>query len=208
MTRTQLFDVTRPLAPERRFDKPAIDLLDKLADHWGMPRIAEPPKPADTPSAKPGRKTLVAVIGAAAAAILTPLVMTWEGRETTAYQDIVGVWTICDGDTKDVKPGQVATQAECNARLERQLIAHAEPVLKCTPNLKDRPHALAAASSLAYNIGTTAYCASTVDRRFDAGDIKGGCEAFTAWRFAGGKEVRGLLNRRNAEKAICLKDAA
>lgn len=208
MTRQDLFARLRPLMPDKRFSDEAVRTIDRIADDLGIARAAPPPSTPAPPSTKPGTKTLVAVIGAAAAAILTPLVMTWEGRETTAYKDIVGVWTICDGDTKDVKPGQVATEAECNARLERQLIAHAEPVVKCTPNLVGRPNALAAAASLAYNVGTDAYCKSTVDRRFDAGDIKGGCDALLAWRFAGGKEVRGLLNRRNAERAICLKDAA
>lgn len=187
-------------------DKREVSEIDSFLTRLGVPDDAAP-TPA-IPAKKPPVKTLIGVIGAAAAAILTPLVMQWEGRENTAYKDIVGVWTICDGDTKDVKPEQVATDAECDARLERQLIAHAEPVLSCTPTLKDKPHALAAAASLAYNVGTAAYCKSTADRRFDAGDIKGGCDAFLAWRFAGGKEVKGLLNRRTAERAICLKDAA
>lgn len=187
-------------------DEREIGEIDSLLTRIGVPVDASP-APTE-PAKKPPVKTLAGVIGVAAAALLTPLVMQWEGRENTAYKDIVGVWTICDGDTKDVKPGQVATDAECNARLERQLIAHAEPVLACTPTLKDKPHALAAAASLAYNVGTAAYCKSTVDRRFDAGDIKGGCDALLAWRFAGGKEVKGLLNRRTAERTICLKDAA
>nr|WP_314471034.1 lysozyme [uncultured Sphingomonas sp.] len=190
--------------PDKAFSPQAVAVLDGIADDLGMARVAEPPKLAP---AKPGGKTLAGVIGVAAAAILAPLVMQWEGEERTAYKDIVGVWTICYGDTKNVTPGTTETPEQCKARLERQLIAHAEPVVKCTPNLIGRPNALAAAASLAYNIGPTAYCKSTVDRLFDAGDIKGGCNAFLAWRFAGGKEVKGLLNRRKAEQAICLKDA-
>lgn len=206
MKREELFARLRPLMPDKAYSPQAVAVVDGIADDLGMARVAEPPKAA--PAKKPPVKTLAGVIGVAAAAILAPLVMQWEGEERTAYRDIVGVWTICYGDTKDVTPGTTETKAQCQARLERQLIAHAEPVVKCTPGLKDKPHALAAAASLAYNIGPAAYCKSTADRRFDAGDIKGGCEAFTAWRFAGGREVRGLLNRRNAERAICLKDAA
>ncbi len=209
MTRAELFARLRPIMPEAKFSANAVLVVDGIADDLGIPRAAEASKQeaAKPIATKAGPKTLAAVIGAAAAAILAPLVMTWEGEERTAYKDIVGVWTICYGDTENVTPGTTEAPEQCKARLERQLIAHAEPVVKCTPNLIGRPNALAAAASLAYNIGPTAYCKSTVDRRFDAGDIKGGCEAFTAWRFAGGKEVKGLLNRRNAEKAICLKDA-
>lgn len=166
---------------------------------------------ANSPPPPQGGKpfaALVGLIGLGAAAVLVPLVQQWEGRELKAYRDVVGIWTICDGDTANVRPGQVASDSECDARLERQLIAHAAPVLKCTPSLEDKPNALAAAASLAYNIGTAAYCRSTVDRRFDAGNTRAACDAFLAWRFAGGKEIRGLLNRRKAERTICLRDAA
>jgi lysozyme len=148
---------------------------------------------------------LISLIGAAAAAILVPTVMLWEGTETVPYKDVVGIWTVCTGDTKDVIPGKVYTKAECEERLERQLIAHAKPVLKCVPALKDRPNQLAASVSLAYNIGPTAFCRSTAARRFNAGQWKAGCDAFLSWRYAGGREIRGLLNRRKAEREICLR---
>jgi len=159
------------------------------------------------PPPQSGGSGLIALIGAAAAAILVPTVMLWEGTEQVPYKDVVGIWTVCTGDTKDVIPGKVYTKAECEERLERQLIAHATPVLKCTPSLKDKPNALAAAISLAYNVGPTAYCRSTVDRRFDAGNVRGACDAFLMWNRAGGREIRGLTNRRKAEQKICLRDA-
>lgn len=154
------------------------------------------------------RKTLIGVIGAAAALIVTPLVSGWESggkQHLKAYQDIVKVWTICDGDTRNVYPGLVETPEGCSARLEQQLIAHAEPVLACTPILRDRPNQLSAAISLAYNIGTSGYCGSTAARRFNARDLRGGCDAFLMWNKAGGREVAGLTNRRRAERALCLK---
>lgn len=150
---------------------------------------------------------LLALIGVAAAAVLVPTVQGWEGRELVPYQDIVGIWTDCDGNTKNVDPSHVNTHAECDVKLERQLIAHAKPVLACTPSLKEHPNALAASVSLAYNIGTSAFCRSTVSARFRAGNVVGACAAFLSWRFAGGKEVRGLKRRREAERAICLRDA-
>jgi lysozyme len=44
-----------------------------------------------------------------------------------------------------------------------------------------------------------------VDRRFDAGDRRGACDAFLMWNKAGGHAVAGLTNRRRAERALCLK---
>lgn len=61
-----------------------------------------------------------------------------------------------------------------------------------------------AAVSLAYNIGTSAFCSSTVVRRFNAGDYAGACDAFLMWNKFQGKELRGLTLRRQRERAVCL----
>jgi len=161
------------------------------------------------PAKKRPVKTLVATIGAAAALIVTSFVAGWESGgvpRLKAYRDIVGVWTICDGETLGVTPGMVETVEGCRARGEAALIRHAEPVLACTPALRGHPHQLSAAISLAYNIGTAAYCRSTVARRFNAGQWAAACEAFLAWNRAGGRVVQGLVNRRRAERALCLKE--
>ncbi len=171
-----------------------------------MPAIARTP----APSAK--RKTLIGVVGVASAAIVAPFVSSWESGgkpRLVAYQgkhDPVDVWTICDGETKGVTRGMRETPTGCLARNEAALIRHAEPVLACTPTLRGHPNQLSAAISLAYNVGTGAYCASTVDRRFDAGQWRAACDAFLMWNKAGGKVVNGLDRRRRAERDLCLKD--
>lgn len=155
------------------------------------------------------KKTLLGVVGLATAAILAPFVSTWESGgkpRLVAYQDIVGVWTICGGETQGVTRGMRETVAGCEARDEAALIRHAEPVLACTPGLRNRPNQLAAAVSLAYNIGAAGYCRSTVARRFNARDWRGACEAFLMWNKAGGQVVRGLDRRRRAERDLCLKE--
>jgi lysozyme len=155
-----------------------------------------------------GKGHLVALLGAGCCAVLVPAVRSFEGRELVPYRDIVKVWTVCDGDTKDVVPGQAQTDAQCDERLERQLVAHAKPVLECVPQLKGKPNALAAGISLAYNIGPARFCHSTAAARFRAGNIKGGCDALLMFDRAGGRVVAGLARRRSAERAICMRDAA
>lgn len=167
---------------------------------------AEPKKQPE--GINPRYPALVAIIGTAAAAFLVPEVTKWEGYREVPYEDVVGIWTVCYGDTKDVRPGIRETRGQCEARLERQLIAHAAPVLQCVPGLKDKPAALAASASLAYNIGVAGFCGSTAARRFRAGDWRGGCDAFLRWNRAGGREIKGLTNRRKSERAICLRDVA
>lgn len=163
---------------------------------------------APAPQAPPtGKGALVALLGGIAATGLLVTIPEDEGTRYTAYRDVVGVWTICQGDTKNIAPGMVETKAGCQKRLEQQLLAHAKPVMACTPRLREegRDYQRWAAVSLAYNIGTGAYCRSSIDRNFDAGNWRAGCDAMLMWRFAGGKEVRGLRLRRERERALCLK---
>ena len=171
-----------------------------IGDPLPVRRTAEIKPPAP-------KKTLVAIIGAIAAAGLYVSIPDDEGTRNKAYRDIVGVWTICTGDTKNVNPGQVASDVECQDRLERQLIDHAEPVMACTPTLKEegRDYQRWAAVSLAYNIGTGASCRSSVARRFNARNWRGGCNALLMWDKAGGRQIRGLTLRRQREREICLK---
>lgn len=162
---------------------------------------------SNPPDAPNGKGALVALLGVTAAAGLFMTIPEDEGTRYTAYRDVVGIWTICQGDTKNVAPGMVETKEGCQRRLEQQLLAHAKPVMACTPRLREegRDYQRWAAVSLAYNIGTGAYCRSSVDRNFDAGNWRAGCDAFLKWRFAGGREIRGLTLRRQRERAICLK---
>lgn len=187
-----------------------------------------PLQPAEQPRRAP-KSPLVALVGASAAIALATMIPKDESGRTVkatvsedgtllvdhvrgpqylaAYADIVGVWTICDGDTKGVRPGMVETQAGCTARLERQLVAHARPIMQCVPGLaaKGRENQLVASVSLAYNIGTSGFCRSTIARRFNAGNWRGGCDAMMMWNKAGGRPVRGLTLRRERERALCLR---
>lgn len=195
--RTPIFDAAK--AAGGRFPTQAeVQLFHGVLDKLGVRRAAAPtPKP---------KKTLIGLIGAGAAAALTATLVLWEGNAPVGYVDIAGVPTACFGDTNNVVVGKRYSDAECRQRLEDQAIKHVEPVLACTPSLRGHDDQLVAAASLAYNIGTGAYCKSTVDRRFDAGDWKGACDAFLMWNRAGGKVVRGLQNRRQYERNICLKN--
>jgi GH24 family phage-related lysozyme (muramidase) len=127
----------------------------------------------------------------------------FEGRSLVAYRDIVGIATICDGDTKNVRMGMKATHEECDERTVRRLIEHEDGMLRCLKvDLPDGPRL--AFLSMTYNVGVAAFCNSTLLRKANAGDIRGACNELPRWNRAGGKEVRGLTRRRLAEQAICL----
>jgi len=151
-----------------------------------------------------GKQALVGTVGASAAALLLAVVSHWEGKSNDPYQDIIGVWTVCYGETRVAM--RRYTDAQCEDMLADGLNDFAEPVLKRNPELAGHPYQLAAAVSLSYNIGTANYRRSTVARRFSAGNWRGACDAFLAWSYAGGRQVKGLLNRRKAERDICLRN--
>lgn len=52
-------------------------------------------------------------MGAVALALAAPFVASWEGKRNAPYRDIVGVWTVCYGDARNVTPGKRQTDAQC-----------------------------------------------------------------------------------------------
>jgi len=141
-------------------------------------------------------------------ALATGIISQFEGRELRAYQDIVNVWTICDGETKGVKAGDVATPAQCDSMLAKNLITYEAGMDRCL-TYPVPGKVKVAFLSLAYNIGTGAFCRSTLVRKANAGDVVGACEQILVWDKAGKppRPVKGLTNRRKAERELCLEGA-
>lgn len=157
------------------------------------------------PVSKPtGKQALAGTVGVTAAGLLIALVAQWEGKRNDPYRDIVGVMTVCYGETRVAM--RRYTDAECNEMLAGGLNDFAMVVLARNPELRGHPDQIAAATSLAFNIGGSAYNRSTVAKRFTAGRWREACDGFLAWSYAGGRQVKGLLNRRKAERAACLRN--
>ncbi|MCI2217035.1 lysozyme [Pseudosulfitobacter pseudonitzschiae] len=144
--------------------------------------------------------------------VAIPFVAKWEGLRLVAYRDIVGVWTICFGETKGVKAGDVRTQAECEVMLARELIIYrnrmhgyftADTLRARLPVYRDT-----AFTDLGYNVGTGAAGTSTAVRRLNAGLIADSCEAITWYNKAGGRVWRGLVLRRTDDFDYCMKGLA
>lgn len=144
-------------------------------------------------------------------ALALSFIAKWEGLRLAAYKDIVGVWTVCYGETKGVKRGDVYTKAECDAMLEREIAdyrSRLRPAFTAsTIAARLPPPREVAYVSLAYNVGVAGAAKSTAVRRLNASDVEGGCEALGWWNKAGGRVVRGLVRRRAEEIELCLKDS-
>lgn len=145
---------------------------------------------------------------AGVAAIALALVAAFEGLRTAAYEDPIGIPTICFGETRGVQMGDTATPEECRAMLGDRLAEFSAAIDACLPaNLPDKTYA--AFLSAAYNIGTSAFCSSSMARRARAGDLPGACDALLLWNkvtIAGRKvALPGLTRRREEEREICLE---
>jgi lysozyme len=66
------------------------------------------------------------------------------------------------------------------------------------------PGRLGALTSFAFNVGLGNLQRSTIRMKHNRGDFDGAAEAFMAWTKAGGKELKGLVNRRKDERALYL----
>ncbi len=131
-----------------------------------------------------------------------------EGVRLTAYKDSVGILTIGVGHTAaagppEPTPGMTITKEECDAILARDLARFEDAVnrLVTVPLNQNEFDALV---SLVFNIGEGAFKNSTVLRKLNAGDRKGAADAILMWDKAGGHVVKGLTNRRRAERELFL----
>ncbi|PYG29960.1 lysozyme [Pelagimonas varians] len=144
---------------------------------------------------------------AAAIAAAVSFIAPWEGLRTKAYPDIVGVWTVCYGETHGVKPGDQYSKAQCDQMLGDQVAAFAGRLNTCIDDDIEAvmPQGMKVALySWSYNVGTFAACGSTLMRKANAGDLVGACNELPRWNRAGGRAVPGLSNRRAAEQKLCL----
>ncbi|NGX98717.1 MAG: lysozyme [Candidatus Afipia apatlaquensis] len=147
-------------------------------------------------------------VGAAVAAIAiaVPVVASFEGLWLTAKPDRLAynIPTVCYGETEGVRVGDKYSKSECQAMLANKLPRYAAEIAKCIRvPISDKTRA--AFISFAYNVGSAGFCKSTAARKLNSGDIRGACDALMAWNRAGGKVVKGLVNRRAAERAMCLE---
>jgi lysozyme len=136
------------------------------------------------------------------------LIKRWEGCKLKAYKCSAGVWTVGYGLTTsagfiEVGPDTVITQAEADWYLEKtveKFLSEIKPAITAPINENE----LGAFTSLAYNIGPTAFRKSSALRHFNAGNKDKVPNAMRMWRKAGGKVVKGLINRREAEVDLFL----
>lgn len=153
------------------------------------------------------RQRLAAKIGAGAIALAVPLVAHFEGYVPWVYRDPIGRLAACYGhDDQTMKPGRKFTAEECRAMLDEDLLRHAD-ALDCIKQPMTDPQK-AAFLSFAFNVGQSKFCASTLVRKANEGDMAGACAELSRWTYAGGQQLPGLVKRRQAERELCERGLA
>ena len=145
---------------------------------------------------------------AATLVVAVPLLVAFEGLARTAWHDRIdprGVNTVCYGHIEDVQLGDSYTKIECEEMLAKDLPRYEAMVRKCI-KVEMPPRRHAAVLSFTYNLGGGALCKSSVARRLNAGDVRGGCDAMLAYNKSTGVVRKGLVRRREAERRLCLMD--
>ena len=144
----------------------------------------------------------VATISLSATALVALLLH--EGYRENAYTPVAGdVPTIGFGTTSGVKLGD-RTTPEKALNVALRDVQKFEGALKECVTVPLEQHEYDAYIILSYNIGSNAFCKSTLVRKLNTGDYEGACKEILRWDQFNGKPLAGLTKRRQEEHKKCL----
>jgi GH24 family phage-related lysozyme (muramidase) len=138
------------------------------------------------------------------------LIKKHEGCRLEPYRDPIGLYTIGyghligDGKTLPVEWFRKFTQEEVDELLKKDLQRFERGVLRLCPNNLTQPR-FDALVSFAFNVGLGNLQASTLRQKHNRNDVFGAAQEFVKWNKAGGKILRGLTLRRQAESSLYLQ---
>jgi lysozyme len=140
------------------------------------------------------------------------LITGFEGLYLTAYYCPAGVLSIgyghtsASGDKPRVYPGMQITEDEARSILACDLFYVYEPIVKRLVKVPLNQHQFDALVSFVFNVGETAFAASTLLRKLNKGDYAAVPAELMKWVKATVKgqrvQLNGLVRRRRAEAAL------
>jgi lysozyme len=150
------------------------------------------------------------------------LLTQWEGFKTKIYKDSAGLPTIGVGHllTRDeLTSGKIYIKSICglvelpiryasgltNEQVEallKQDLAKFEKAVNDLVTVELTQYQFDALVSFAFNVGIGSFKNSTLLKRVNAKMFSEVPTQFLRWTYAGGKQIKGLINRRNNEIAL------
>jgi lysozyme len=143
-----------------------------------------------------------------------------EGVRVRPYQCPALIWTVGVGHVIDQSHIRVPlaerkslpipdgwdrtfTMGEVDEMLAKDLVSFENGVRRLCPDGLTAGR-LGALTSFAFNVGLGNLQRSTLRMKHNRGDYEGAADAFLDWTKAGGKVLKGLVTRRNDERALYL----
>lgn len=129
------------------------------------------------------------------------LIKEFEGFRSRAYLCPAGVWTVGYGHTQGVRSGDVVTREQAEALL-RQDLTDAEHAVDKWVDVPLGGNQFAALVSFVFNVGSGAFKDSTLLRLLNRGDYLSVPGQLKRWNKSGGRVLKGLVRRREAEAKL------
>ncbi|WP_312044010.1 lysozyme [Erwinia sp.] len=132
------------------------------------------------------------------------LIANAEGCRTSPYQCSAGVWTNGIGHTAGVTPQSQVSERQAAVNLVYDVMRVERQLAVCVPVEMPQP-VYDALVSFSFNVGTGAACRSTLVGYLKRHQWWQACDQLGRWVYVNGVRNAGLKNRRQREKAWCLK---
>ena len=137
------------------------------------------------------------------------LIKEFEGFRATAYICPANVVTVGYGTTriqgKAIQLGTTITTDEADMFLDEDLKTF-ENTINQNVTVEISQNQFDAIVSFVYNVGAGNFNKSTLLKKVNASEFKKAADEFLKWNKAGGKILKGLTNRRTAERELFLRD--
>lgn len=135
-----------------------------------------------------------------------------EGVRVKPYQDAIGLWTvgvghlIGDGKTLPDEWNRTLTMGEVDEILRKDLARFEAGVERLCPTGLTQPR-FDALVSISFNFGLGNLQRSSIRMKHNRGEFEDAADSFLLYNKAGGKIFKGLVNRRNDERALYLSNS-
>ena len=128
-----------------------------------------------------------------------------EGYRDRAYIPVAGDRpTLGFGDAQDVKLGDKTDPIRALIRLNQQAEMFQQQMKQCIGDVPLHQHEWDAYVSLTFNIGSGAFCKSTLVKKLQQQDYVGACTQILRWDRFNGVPLAGLTKRRQEEYTKCI----
>lgn len=131
------------------------------------------------------------------------LIKKYEGFSARPYKCPAGVLTIGYGRTINVRPYEITTEEAETIWLDKYVKTIADQILAIV-KVELSNNQICALIDFVYNLGIGNFKSSTLLRKINQGDFSAAANEFLKWNKAGGIVLKGLENRRIAERMLFL----